>query len=357
MIDSIPDSTSSFDASRPAAYDAVLLVSFGGPNVPDDVIPFLENVLRGRNVPRERMLEVAEHYYHFGGKSPINEQNLALLAALRAELERRGPHLPVYWGNCNWHPLLTDTLREMADAGVKRAIAFVTSGFSCYSGCRQYRENIAAACAPLGDRAPQVDKIRVFFNHPGFVGPMAANVRAALEHFPAEPRADVPVLFTAHSIPMSMADTSRYVPQLTESCRLVAEQAGAANWRLVYQSRSGPPTQPWLEPDICDAIRELHTQGIRRLVIAPIGFISDHMEVLYDLDTEAADLCKELGIEMQRAATVGTAPEFIACVRDLIAERAWNLPNRAAIGVLPANHDVCPLDCCPAPQRPAARPA
>jgi protoporphyrin/coproporphyrin ferrochelatase len=344
-------------ADRPAAYDAVLLVSFGGPDQPDDVIPFLENVLRGRNVPRERMLEVAEHYYHFGGKSPINEQNLALLAALRAELERNGPRLPVYWGNRNWHPLLTDTLREMADAGVKRAIAFVTSGFSCYSGCRQYRENIAAACAPLGDKAPQVDKIRVFFNHPGFVGPMAANVRAALDHFPAEGRGDVPVLFTAHSIPMSMADTSRYVPQLTESCRLVAEQAGVTNWKLVYQSRSGPPTQPWLEPDICDAIRELHARGGRRLVISPIGFVSDHMEVLYDLDTEAADLCQELGVDMQRAATVGTAPEFIACVRDLIAERAWNLPSRAAIGQLPANHDVCPLDCCPAPQRPAARPA
>jgi ferrochelatase len=342
---------------RPSAYDAVLLVSFGGPDKPDDVIPFLENVLRGRNVPRERMLEVAEHYYHFGGKSPINEQNLALLAALRAELERNGPRLPVYWGNRNWYPLLTDTLREMADAGVKRAIAFVTSGFSCYSGCRQYRENIAAACAPLGDKAPQVDKIRVFFNHPGFVGPMAANVRAALDHFPADARPDVPVLFTAHSIPMSMADTSRYVPQLTESCRLVAERAGAAHWKLVYQSRSGPPTQPWLEPDICDAIRELHAQGIRRLVISPIGFISDHMEVLYDLDTEAADLCKELGVDMQRAATVGTAPEFIACVRDLITERAWNLADRAAIGNLPANHDVCPLDCCPAPQRPAARPA
>ena len=185
---------------------------------------------------------------------------------------------------------------------------------------------------------------------------MATNVRAALDHFAADARGDVPVLFTAHSIPMSMADTSRYVPQLTESCRLVAEQANVTNWKLVYQSRSGPPTQPWLEPDICDAIRELHSQGCRRLVISPIGFISDHMEVLYDLDTEASDLCKELGIDMQRAATVGTAPEFIACVRDLIAERAWNLPDRAAIGMLPANHDVCPLDCCPAPQRPAARP-
>jgi ferrochelatase len=344
-------------AAEPASmYDAILLVSFGGPDGPDDVMPFLENVLRGRNVPRERMLEVAEHYHHFGGKSPINEQNLALLAALREELGRRGPHLPVYWGNRNWHPLLTDTLREMADAGVKRAIAFVTSAFSSYSGCRQYRENIAAACASLGDRAPQIDKIRVFFNHPGFVGPMATNVGAALAHFPADARSNVPVLFTAHSIPMSMADTCRYVPQLQESCRLVAAEAGVHDWKLVYQSRSGPPTQPWLDPDICDAIRGLHAAGGRRLVIAPIGFISDHMEVLYDLDTEAADLCKALGIDMVRAATVGTAPAFVAMIRDLIAERAWELPGREAIGLLPANHDVCPLDCCPAPQRPTAPP-
>ncbi|MEX0671697.1 MAG: ferrochelatase [Pirellulales bacterium] len=353
MAELQPVAASDESAELVSAYDAILLVSFGGPDGPDDVMPFLENVLRGRNVPRERMFEVAEHYQHFGGKSPINEQNLALLAALRTELERRGPHLPVYWGNRNWHPLLTDTLREMADAGVKRAIAFVTSAFSSYSGCRQYRENIAAASAPLGDRAVQVDKIRVFFNHPGFVGPMAANVGAALAHFPAEVRPVVPVLFTAHSIPMSMAEGCRYVPQLQESCRLVAAEAGATDWKLVYQSRSGPPTQPWLEPDICDAIRGLHAAGGRQLVIAPIGFISDHMEVLFDLDTEAADLCKELGIDMVRAATVGTAPEFVAMVCDLVAERAWGLPDRAAIGNLPANHDVCPLDCCPAPQRPA----
>jgi ferrochelatase len=330
-------------------YDAVLLVSFGGPDGPADVMPFLENVLRGRNVPHERMLEVAEHYHHFGGKSPINEQNLALLAALRAELERHGPHLPVYWGNRNWHPLLTDTLREMADAGVKRALAFVTSAYSSYSGCRQYRENIAAACASLGDRAPQVDKIRVFFNHPGFVGPMAARVREALGRFPEAERASVPVLFTAHSIPSSMAEGCRYVAQLTEASRLVAVEAGAEKWQLVYQSRSGPPTQPWLEPDVCDAIRGLHAAGTRKLVIAPIGFISDHMEVLYDLDTEAADLCRELGIEMVRARTVGTDPAFVAMVRDLIAERHFAEPSRLAIGTLPASHDVCPLDCCPAP--------
>ena len=345
-------------SSMADSYDAVLLVSFGGPDGPDDVMPFLENVLRGRNVPRERMLEVAEHYLHFGGKSPINEQNLALLAALRAELERRGPHIPVYWGNRNWHPLLTDTIREMADAGVKRAIAFVTSAYSSYSGCRQYRENIAAACAAVGERAPQIDKIRVFFNHPGFVGSMADNVTRALGRFPENARAAVPVLFTAHSIPTSMADGCRYGVQLAEACRLVAEQAGVTDWKLVYQSRSGPPTQPWLEPDICDAIRDLHAHGGRHLVIAPIGFISDHMEVLYDLDTEAADLCHELGVEMVRAATVGTDPAFIGMVRDLIAERNGMLSDRVAIGQLPANHDVCPLDCCPAPVgRPAGRPA
>jgi ferrochelatase len=254
--------------------------------------------------------------------------------------------------------LLTDTIREMADAGVKRAIAFVTSAYSSYSGCRQYRENIAAACAALGERAPQIDKIRVFFNHPGFVGPMADNVRRAVGRFPESVRAAVPVLFTAHSIPTSMADGCRYGAQLTEACRLVAEQAGVTDWKLVYQSRSGPPTQPWLEPDICDAIRELHAHGCSNLVIAPIGFISDHMEVLYDLDTEAADLCRELGVEMERAATVGTDPVFIGMIRDLIAERSGMLNDRVAIGQLPANHDVCPLDCCPAPAgRPVGRPA
>ena len=330
-------------------YDAVLLVSFGGPDGPEDVLPFLENVLRGRNVPRERMLEVAEHYHHFGGKSPINEQNRALLAALEREFARRGPALPVYWGNRNWHPLLGDTLRDMADAGVKRALAFVTSAYSSYSGCRQYRENIAAACAPLGDRAPQVDKIRVFFNHPGFVGPMAARVGRALGRFPAEARGEIPVLFTAHSIPTAMAAGCRYGAQLAEASRLVAERAGVKRWELVYQSRSGPPSQPWLEPDVCDRIRQLHAQGVRALVVAPVGFISDHMEVLYDLDTEAAELCRTLGVEMARAETVGTDPDFVSMVRDLVAERHFQTPERLAIGGLAASHDVCPVDCCPAP--------
>jgi len=338
-------------------YDAVLLVSFGGPDGPDDVLPFLENVLRGRNVPRERMLEVAEHYHHFGGRSPINDQNRALLTALRRELGERGPDLPVYWGNRNWHPFLADTLREMADAGIRRVAAFVTSAFSSYSGCRQYRENIADALAPLGDKAPVVDKLRVFFNHPGFVVPMAANVAASLERFPEARRGATPVLFTAHSIPNSMADSCRYVAQLRESCRLVAEGAGAATWELVYQSRSGPPTQPWLEPDVCDRIRELAAAGHDGVIAAPIGFVSDHMEVLYDLDTEAADVCRSLGLHFERAATVGTAPAFVAMIRDLIAERHVGAAERPALGLLPASHDVCPVDCCPAPRRPpAARP-
>jgi ferrochelatase len=335
-------------------YDAVLLVSFGGPDGPEDVMPFLENVLRGRNVPRERMLEVAEHYHHFGGRSPINAQNLALIDALRRELADRGPDLPVYWGNRNWNPLLADTLREMADAGIKRVAAFVTSAYSSYSGCRQYRENIAAACAPLGDRAPRVDKLRVFFNHPGFISPMAANLVRSLSAFSADERPLTPVLFTAHSIPLSMAESCRYVAQLQEASRLVAAEAGVTAWELVFQSRSGPPTQPWLEPDVCDRIRALHKDGHDRVVVAPIGFISDHMEVLYDLDTEAADLCQSLGMKFERAGTVGTAPAFVAMIRDLIAERHGESAERQAIGTLPASHDVCPLDCCPAPQRPAA---
>jgi ferrochelatase len=337
--------------TQQSQYDAILFVSFGGPDKADEVMPFLENVLRGRNVPKERMLEVAEHYHHFGGKSPINEQNTALINALRQELSTLGPQIPVYWGNRNWYPLLTDTIREMKDAGVRRALAFVTSGFSCYSGCRQYRENIQTAQEAIGSDAPEIDKIRVFFNHPGFVNPMARNVQDALDSIGNKTHG--PVLFTAHSIPLSMADSSDYCEQLHEASRLVAERANISDWKLVYQSRSGPPTQPWLVPDICDAIRDLHEQGETSVVVAPIGFISDHMEVLFDLDTEAADLCKSLDMKMARANTAGTDPEFVRMIRDLIAERAFSLPEKTAIGCMPANHDVCPLDCCPAPIRPA----
>jgi ferrochelatase len=329
-----------------ASYDALLVVSFGGPNGPDDVMPFLENVLRGRNVPRERMLEVAEHYYHFGGVSPINEQNQALIAALRMELREHGIDLPIFWGNRNWHPLLPDTLRDMANAGVRRALGFFTSIFSSYSGCRQYRENIAAAQEVVGAGAPQVDKLRAFFNHPGFIAAMADRVRESLDDFPEHVRPTVPILFTAHSIPLAMAANCAYERQLLESCRLVAEAIGQRDWRLVYQSRSGPPTQPWLEPDVGDAIRELHAQGVRNVVVAPIGFISDHMEVMYDLDEEAKHLCDEIGIHMARAKTVGVHPRFVSMIRELIQERLHDDGTRAAIGNLPASHDVCPVDCC-----------
>ncbi|HEX5471071.1 MAG TPA: ferrochelatase [Lacipirellulaceae bacterium] len=342
----------------PSSYDALLIVSFGGPDKPDDVLPFLENVLRSRNVPRERMLEVAEHYYQFGGRSPINDQNRALIAALEKELAQHGPHLPVYWGNRNWHPLLADTLRQMAADGVSRALAFVTSAYSSYSSCRQYRENIAAAQAEVGPSAPQIDKLRAFFNHPGFIEPMIENMRAALERIPAGRRSSTELIFTAHSIPTAMAANCQYEEQLHEACRLVVEgllvslslgeRAGMrAPWSLVYQSRSGPPQQPWLEPDVGDFIKSRHQQSpLRDIVIVPIGFISDHMEVVFDLDTEVSELCDRLGINMVRAATVGTHPRFIRMIRELIEERMSDSPERLALGRLGASHDVCPDDCC-----------
>lgn len=327
-------------------YDALLLVSFGGPNGPDDVIPFLENVLRGRNVPRERMLEVAEHYYHFGGVSPINAQNLALIEALKAELATHGIDLPIYFGNRNWHPLLPDTLREMSGAGVRRALGFFTSVFSSYSGCRQYLENIAAAREVVGPDAPPVDKLRAFFNHPGFIEAMADRVREALVTFPAAVRPTASILFTAHSIPLAMAANCQYERQLRESCRLVAEAVGQQNWRLVYQSRSGPPSQPWLEPDISVALRELAEAGEKNVVVAPIGFISDHIEVLFDLDVEARQVANDLALKMARAGTVGVHPRFVAMIRELIQERLSDNPQRLALGNMPASHDVCASDCC-----------
>jgi ferrochelatase len=315
-------------------YDALLLVSFGGPERREDVIPFLENVLRGRNVPPERLMQVAEHYYNFDGRTPINAQNRALIAALTQEFAARGPRMPIYFGNRNWHPLLPDTLRQMADDGVTRALAFVTSAFSSYSGCRQYRENIEQA------GGLPVDKLRVFYNHPKFIHAMADRCRAALAAMPG-----AHLVFTAHSIPLSMAQTSRYEEQLQESCRLVAGQLGLDRWRLVYQSRSGPPAQPWLEPDIGDYLKQLDAKEV---VIAPIGFLSDHMEVIYDLDTEARHLCETLGIRMRRAATVGVHPEFVSMIRDLVLERTEGAP-RLALGDHGPSDDVCPSDCCPAP--------
>ncbi|MBL9081380.1 MAG: ferrochelatase [Planctomycetales bacterium] len=340
-------------------YEAILVVSFGGPEHRDHVIPFLENVLRGRNVPRERMLEVAEHYYHFGGVSPINAQNRALIEALKAELPRHGVDLPVYFGNRNWHPLLPDTLAEMRAAGVRRALAYFTSAFSSYSGCRQYRENILAAQEQVGDGAPAVDKIRVFYNHPGFVEAMADRVREALEQIPAERRAAARLIYTAHSIPNSMAANCAYEQQLRESSRLVTEAVGRTDFIIAYQSRSGPPTQPWLEPDVGDVIKQLHGEGVGDVVVVPIGFVSDHMEVIYDLDDEAKHLAEGLGVNMVRAGTVGTHPRFVRMIAELIVERIQGKVERPALGVLGPCHDVCPIDCCLPPPRPPmpARPA
>ncbi len=340
-------------------YDAVLFVSFGGPEGPDDVIPYLENVLRGRNVPRERMLEVAEHYQHFGGVSPINGQNRALISELEKVLAEDGPQIPVYFGNRNWHPMLADTMQNMADDGVKRAIAFVTSAFSSYSGCRQYREDIEKAQKVVGESAPRIDKLRVYFNHPGFIEPMVEHVRSAVQAIPEEVRSEVHVAFTAHSIPQSMSDGSNYVLQLEETSRLIAQHAELTDWKLVYQSRSGPPTQPWLEPDICDHIAsEKKQRDVKAVVVAPIGFLSDHMEVLFDLDTEAKEVCEKLEIPFARASTVGTHPKFVRAIRDLIVERMSDAPTRLALGCMGPSHDVCPTDCCSyvRPTRPA-RPA
>ncbi len=338
-----------------SGYDAILVVGFGGPEQREDVIPFLENVLRGRNVPRERMLEVAEHYYHFGGASPLNDQVRELLAALQPQLDQRGVTLPVYWGNRNWHPMLADTVQAMADAGVKRALALVLAAYSSYSSCRQYREDIERAQAVVGDAAPQCDKIRVFYNHPNFIAASAQRVRAALEQIPADRHDETRIAYTAHSIPSSMAENCDYAQQLDETCRLVSQELDVPRerWNLVYQSRSGRPSDPWLEPDICDHLANLKSQGATDVVVMPIGFLSDHMEVIYDLDDEAQGVCREIGLNMSRAATVGTHPQFVAMLCELIEERLSAQPEPRAIGRFGPNHDVCPLDCCPAPVRPS----
>jgi ferrochelatase len=328
------------------SFDALLVVSFGGPEGMDDVIPFLENVLRGRNVPRERLLQVAKHYELFGGVSPINEQNRQLIAALKKELSDKGPNLPVYFGNRNWHPLLADTLIQMRDDGIRNALAFVTSAYSSYSSCRQYLENIAEARAVAGADAPRVEKLRAFYNHPLFIQANVENVHAALEKIPAEQRANSHVVFTAHSIPMTMAKNCDYETQLRETSELVADALGAEQWRLVFQSRSGSPSQPWLGPDICDYLRELQAAGVTNVVVAPIGFVSDHMEIIYDLDTEAMVLSRELGLNMVRVATAGTHPLFVEMIRELITERMNPETPRRFLGSNGPRGDACKSDCC-----------
>jgi ferrochelatase len=284
--------------------------------------------------------------------SPINGQCRALIAALRAELDRNGPQLPVYWGNRNWHPLLADTVREMAGDGVRRALAFVTSAYSSYSGCRQYLEDIVRARAAAGDRAPAVDKLRGFYNHPGFVEPLVERVSLALRQVTEARRAETRLVFTAHSLPRASASRSDYEAQLRETAGLVAGGLGRNRWSLVYQSRSGPPSQPWLEPDIVDHLRALAAEGVRDVVVAPIGFVSDHMEVVYDLDLEAKSRAVELGLNMVRAGTVGSHPRFVRMIRELVLERFTDDPVRRYLGTRGPAPDVCPADCCPPPARP-----
>jgi ferrochelatase len=336
-------------------FDALMIVSFGGPEGPDDVVPFLENVTRGRTIPPERLRLVAEQYLRFGGVSPINAQCRELIAKLTTEFATHDLALPIYWGNRNWHPLLTDTVQQMRDDGIRRALAFITSPYSSYSSCRQYLDDIARARLAVGAGAPEVQRLRHYFNHPGFVEPLSRNVGAALVAARAggsggagEPA----LLYTAHSIPLTMAQTSDYEAQLREVAALVTERCAPGHpWSLVWQSRSGPPTVPWLEPDIGDALATLAAAGTRSVVAAPIGFISDHMEVVYDLDVLAAERAAALGLRFARAETVGSAPEFVTMIRHLVEERLDPSAPRPALGRLGVRPD-CAVGCCP----PAARP-
>ena len=327
-----------------ASIDAVLLLSFGGPQGLDDVLPFLERVTAGRGIPRERLAEVGAHYAHFGGVSPINDQCQAMQTALQTALDAAGYSLKVYWGNRNWHPFLEDTVAQMTRDGVRHAVAFATSAYSSYSGCRQYRQDIERARSAVGGQAPRIDKIRPFFDHPGFVKPFIEATHEALSRLAVvEP---VPLVFTAHSIPVVMAEACDYETQLLATMDLVAEGASPLSPRaLVWQSRSGPPTVPWLEPDVNDHLRELAAAGYQRAVLVPIGFISDHIEVLWDLDHEATQTSAEVGMVIERATTPGTKPcaAFITMVKELIEERLGIGEPQALSALAPR-----PFDCAPA---------
>lgn len=333
-------------------YDAVLVLSFGGPEGLDDVAPFLRNVTKGRNVPEERLAAVAEQYRVFGGRSPINDQCRALVAALEVDLAANDIDLPVYWGNRNWSPLVTETVRTMAADGVTNALVFVTAAFGSYSGCRQYSEDLQRARDEVGAGAPETTKLRLFYNHPGFIETLAANLATAIEGCADE---SARVVFTAHSLPMSIASTCPYVDQLQEAARLVMNSPSVLSLEsrhhdLVYQSRSGPPAVPWLEPDINDHLKALSRSGAGTVVVVPLGFISDNMEVLFDLDTQARATADRLGLQMVRVPTVGVDPRFITMVRLLIEEQLNDGPRLwlGGQGVWP---DTCPTGHCPPPAR------
>ncbi len=352
--------------AAPPVYDAVVVVSFGGPEDPAEVMPFLRNVTRGRAVPAARLDEVARHYLARGGRSPINDQNRRLVAALDSALVDAGLNMPVYWGNRNWHPMLADTVAAMRADGVRRALAFVTSAFGSYPGCRQYREDITRAVAGC-DGAPEIHKLRLYWNHPGFIEPMAEGVRTALSRLAGAPSTGpARLVFSAHSIPAAMAAGAPYESQLRQAAGLIAERvpqgrrAGEAGaWDLVYQSRSGSPRDPWLEPDVVDHLRALHTAGVRDVVLVPLGFVSDHMEVIHDLDDEAAGVAHSLRMRLERSPTVGTHPAFVEMIVELIRERLDPTTPRRALGGEGPWGDPCAATCCPARHvaRPPADPA
>jgi len=347
----------------PVGYDAIVLAGFGGPEGQDDVIPFLRNVTRGRGIPDERLEEVAHHYRHFGGVSPINQQNRELKAALEAELASRGIGLPVIWGNRNWSPYLAEALQEAHDRGFRTLIGLATSAYSSFSSCRQYREDFAIALEQTGLGAElRIDKVRQFFDHPGFVTPFVEGVRGALAELVERGFADdeIRVLFATHSIPSDDALRSgdrtvdygpggAYAAQHLAAVEVVMREVGShVAWELVYQSRSGPPTQPWLEPDVNDVIEGLPAQGVRAVVIVPLGFVSDHMEVLWDLDTEATETAEEHGLVAIRTPTPGTHPAYVAGLVDLVLERVNGTPTAERPALTPYGpwFDVCRPGCC-----------
>lgn len=354
------------DASPLEPYDALLLASFGGPEKPDEIMPFLRRVTAGRGIPDERLAEVAHHYEELGGRSPINDQNRALIAALRTELDRREITTPILWGNRNSEPFLTDALREAHENGVRRVVTVTTSAYSSYSSCRQYREDLAAAAETLADEGIvdlEIDKIRQFATHPAFARTNVRLVTEALREFAAVPDEKLHVVFVTHSIPLGMDDTSGpgdgdgnlYWQQHDELGAAILSEANATLSRelegaLVYCSRSGPPSQPWLEPDINDHLQTLADSGVTHVVVAPIGFISDHMEVAYDLDTEARQTAERLGLVMRRVSTVGTDPEFVHGLVNLIEERAAEARDEVVDHPAwpgDAMPSICAPGCCP----------
>ena len=336
-------------------FDALLLLSFGGPEGPEQVMPFLENVTRGRGIPRERLESVAEHYLHFGGVSPINGINRALIAEIEAELARRGRRIPVYFGNRNWEPYVEDTVTQMRDSGIERAAVFTTSAWGGYSGCTQYQEDIARGRAAAGAGAPELVKLRQYFDHPLLVEMFADAIRDAAATLPAELRDEARLVFTAHSIPLRAADRcgpDLYERQVGYSCRLIAAAAGYLDYDHVWQSRSGPPQVPWLEPDVGDHLEALQRAGTRAVIVCPVGFVADHIEVVWDLDNELAEQAAQAGIAFARASTPNAQTRFAQLAVDLLDEVRMDAPAARVTGPQPVpgygcsvNGAVCTPDC------------